>query len=55
MTIDMDDLDRAILNRIQSNFPLVPHPYQSIAEDLGLSEKELLMRLVQLKENGVIR
>ena len=55
MTVTMDDLDRAILNRVQSNFPLVPHPYQSIAEDLGLSEKELLMRLVQLKENGVIR
>jgi DNA-binding Lrp family transcriptional regulator len=55
MTYSMDDLDRAILNRIQSNFPLVPRPYQFLAEDLGLSEKELLNRLVQLKENGVIR
>ena len=51
----MDDIDRAILNRIQSDFPITPHPYLAIAEDLGLSEKEVLDRLGRLKRKGIIR
>ncbi len=51
----MDDIDRAILNRIQSDFPITSRPYLSIANDLGLSGEDVLNRLVQLKKNGIIR
>ncbi|MCG2829668.1 MAG: AsnC family transcriptional regulator [Desulfobacteraceae bacterium] len=51
----MDDTDRAILNRIQSNFPIASRPYLVIADDLGLSENDVLKRLVRLKENNIIR
>ena len=51
----MDDTDRKILNRIQSNFPITPRPYLTIAEELGLEESEVIHRLLQLKENGIIR
>ncbi len=51
----MDDTDRLILNRIQSEFPLTKRPYKSIAEDLGLTEADVLKRINQLKAEGVIR
>lgn len=51
----MDDTDRAILNRIQSDFPITPRPFLSIANDLGFSENEVLKRVVRLKKRGIIR
>lgn len=51
----LDDTDKAILNRIQSDFPITSHPYHSVAEDLGLSEKEVIDRLTRLKKKGIIR
>lgn len=51
----IDDIDRKILNRIQSDFPISSRPYRSIAEDLDLSEQEVMERLTRLKENGIIR
>jgi len=51
----MDDVDRAILNRIQSDFPIAARPYLSIAREFGLSENELLARLRRLKKRGFIR
>ncbi len=51
----MDDTDRAILNRIQSDFPLTTRPYAAIGEEFGLSEKEVLERLARLKARGIIR
>lgn len=51
----IDDINRAILNSIQSDFPLAPRPYLKIAEDLGLSEDDVLNRLKLLKKEGFIR
>ena len=51
----MDNTDRAILNRIQSDFPITPRPFLSIANDLGFSENEVLKRVARLKERGIIR
>ncbi len=51
----IDDVDRAILNRIQSDFPMTKRPYLSIAEKLDLSENEVIKRLEQLKKKGIIR
>jgi len=51
----LDDIDRAILNRIQSDFPMTPRPYLSIAESLGFSENEVIKRIDRLKKKGIIR
>jgi DNA-binding Lrp family transcriptional regulator len=53
--VTIDDTDRAILNRIQSDFPITPRPYRTIAQELGLSEDEVLKRILSLKESGIIR
>ncbi|WP_372681589.1 AsnC family transcriptional regulator [Desulfosarcina sp.] len=51
----MDDLDKTILNRIQTRFPLVPRPFESIARELGTTEAEVLTRVTRLKNTGIIR
>ncbi|MFZ0450500.1 MAG: AsnC family transcriptional regulator [Desulfatiglandaceae bacterium] len=51
----MDKLDKDILNEIQSDFPIVSHPYQVVAERLKLPENEVLDRVKALKEKGIIR
>lgn len=51
----MDHQDRRLLNRIQSDFPLSPRPYRRIGEELGMSEAEVIRRMIRLKECGIIR
>ena len=51
----LDQIDKRILNRIQSDFPLTVRPYQTIADDLDLSEEEVLERIGRLKQKGIIR
>ena len=53
--IKMDELDKTILNRIQSRFPLTPRPYAEIAQEVGTTEDEVLKRVARLKESGIIR
>ncbi|MFW6127336.1 MAG: AsnC family transcriptional regulator [Thermodesulfobacteriota bacterium] len=54
-TDSLDDLDRAILNEIQSNFPLVARPYAEMGRRVGAGEEEVLARVQALHEAGVIR
>ena len=51
----MDDTDRVILNRIQSDFPITPQPYRDIADDLNLREDDVLERIKRMKAEGIIR
>lgn len=51
----MDDLDREILNYIQWTFPLVPRPYDEIAERFNTSADSVKSRLKRLKQSGIIR
>jgi DNA-binding Lrp family transcriptional regulator len=51
----MDEIDRAILNRIQSDFPITARPYLTIAQNLHLSEDQVIKRLKRLKKKGIIR
>jgi len=53
--LELDETDRLILNRIQSNFPIEPRPFTVIAKDIGLEEDEVIKRIVRLKEEGIIR
>ena len=51
----LDDIDRQILNRIQSRFPITPRPFQTIAGELGLQEGDVIDRVARLKRSGIIR
>ncbi len=51
----LDDLDRAILNEIQSNFPIVSRPYAEVGVRVGADEEQVLRRVRSLMESGVIR
>lgn len=51
----MDDKDRALLNEIQSSFPVQSHPYSVLGARLGISEDETLSRIAKLKKMGIIR
>lgn len=54
-TAQLDETDRIILNRIQSDFPVTARPYEAIGRELNLSEAEVLGRLERLKQTGIIR
>jgi DNA-binding Lrp family transcriptional regulator len=50
----LDDLDRAILNRLQDGFPISERPYRDAAWELGMEEYELIERLRRLLDRGVL-
>ena len=52
---NLDDIDKAIVNRIQSEFPITSRPYLAVANELGLTEKEVLDRVARLKKIGIFR
>ena len=51
----LDALDQALLERMQAGFPLVPCPFAALGEELNLDESDVLDRVRQLKEAGIIR
>lgn len=51
----LNDIDRALLNRIQSDFPLTTRPFATIAVELNLSEDQVIDSLIRLKKAGIIR
>lgn len=53
--MELDDLDRRILNRIQGDFPISADPYGEIGESAGCSGAEALARVTSLVQKGVIR
>lgn len=51
----MDDLDRALLNALQWDFPVDPHPYATLAERLQTTESDVCERIARVKERGILR
>ena len=50
----MDELDRAVIERLHEGFPLVPRPFRAVAAELGIAEDELIGRLEALLAGGVL-
>ncbi|MFL9675424.1 MULTISPECIES: Lrp/AsnC family transcriptional regulator [Pseudomonas] len=50
----MDELDRQLINRLQHGLPLVRQPWQQVAEELHCPPSELLDRLHDLLEDGML-
>lgn len=51
----IDTVDKAIINRIQSDFPIDERPYRAIAMELDLEEQQVIERVRALKKAGIIR
>jgi siroheme decarboxylase len=51
----MTESDRAVLNLIQNEFPLVERPYAALGEMAGLSESEVIASLQKAKDLHVLR
>ncbi|QGT99056.1 Siroheme decarboxylase AhbA, alternate heme biosynthesis pathway [Candidatus Syntrophocurvum alkaliphilum] len=50
-----DKIDIKILNLLQNEFEISLNPYKDMADKLKISEEELLQRVNNLKEKGIIR
>ena len=52
---DLDDVDAALIDGYQSDFPIRERPFAVVGEELGVSEAEALARVERLREAGVSR
>jgi DNA-binding Lrp family transcriptional regulator len=50
----MDNLDRRIINNLQGGFPVSERPFLEVADALGIGERDLIDRIGQLLETGVL-
>lgn len=51
----LDALDREIIKATQAGLPLSATPYHDVAEQLGVDAGEVMRRLEQMLQQGVIR
>lgn len=50
----LSQLERRLLDEYQHGLPLEPHPFERIAERLGVSERDVVVALNRLHEAGMI-
>jgi len=53
--VELDPIDRELLNAVQWDFPLEPRPYLVLAERLAIPESEVMERITRVKAVGVLR
>ena len=53
--IDLDDVDKRLLNLMQGRFPIAPRPYAAVAAAAEISEDETLRRVQHLLDERIIR
>ena len=53
-SIELNDLEKRLLDEYQKGLPLSPTPYRDIAEQLGTSEALVLQILDRLQQAGVV-
>lgn len=52
---ELSDLDKRLLEAIQSDFPLTERPFIYFAEQVGMSEETAIARLQELQAENIIR
>ena len=50
-----DDIDRKIISVTQSGLPIEKQPYETVAQNIGITQNEVLQRLNRLLSCGIIR
>lgn len=51
----LSSLDISIICKVQEDIPIVQEPYKEIAEELGISQEELLNKIIEFSNKGIIR
>jgi len=51
----IEELDKRIISLIQGDLPLSPRPFAALAKEIGLSEREFVEHVEDLKKRGIIR
>lgn len=51
---DFTEVERAVINRLQTGLPLVHLPYAAVAEELGMAEQTLLQTLQDLLDRRIL-
>ncbi|WP_299351198.1 Lrp/AsnC family transcriptional regulator [uncultured Shimia sp.] len=51
---ELDQIDRDLINILQNDLGLEHRPFEAIADQVGLSETDVLTRINALKENGYL-
>ena len=51
----LDELDYALLKLLQEEIPLIPRPYQMLAEQYHVNEEDILEHMKALQERGMVR
>jgi len=53
--VGIDRLDKRIIAFAQGDLPLTSRPFKGLADDLGISEAEVVARLQTMADQGVMR
>lgn len=54
-TLERKEIDRQLVVLTQEGLPLTPSPYLTLADELGISEAEVIARFKSMLASGVIR
>ena len=54
MDESLDAVNRNIINTLQYGFPICDSPFREAAESLHITESELLKRIGEMRENGIL-
>ena len=53
-TPEFTDVERAVINRLQTGLPLVHSPYSAVADELGMTEEMVLNTLQNLLDRRIL-
>ncbi len=53
--MQLDEIDKEILRRLQENLPIVKRPFLDISRNIGITEDEFFSRVRRLTDIGIIR
>ena len=52
---NLEEIKKKIVSRLQGDIPIEKEPFKKIAGELGLDEDELLAKLKEMEEEGMLR
>ena len=53
--MELTEQDYQLVAAIQSGLPLVEHPYAEVGQQIGLTESEVISRIDEMKQSGIIK
>jgi len=54
-SLDLSEMDRSIIKATQSGLPLIEKPFHLIAEQLDTDAENIISRMQQMKQSGIMR